>query len=126
VTRYLVLDDSPTARLQLAKALRAARGDAEVVEASQVYEALRAFRQGPFDVVFLDVMLPGLNGADALRSMLDERPDARIVLVTGLSPAHPEVAAAKRRGPFATLAKPFTAADVRGILDAADAGAPPR
>jgi DNA-binding NtrC family response regulator len=120
MARYLVLDDSPTARLHLRRSIEAVRSGAEVVEASEVREALRAFRERPFDVVFLDVMLPGLNGADALRSMLAERPDARVVLVTGLSATHPEVAAAKKRGPLATLAKPIAAADLQRVLDLAD------
>lgn len=46
-------------------------------------EALRLIRAQDFDVVVLDVKMPGLGGFDVLRTIRRERPDLGVVLLTG-------------------------------------------
>jgi ActR/RegA family two-component response regulator len=77
-------------------------------------------------VVFLDMMLDDsahAGGLNALRAMLEERPDARIVLVTALPGEHPDVVKAVSLGAFGHLGKPIRTEAVRKILSVVEAEA---
>lgn len=122
MARYLVIDDSPTVRLTLAAAIRHVRPfGSEIQEASDRSGALQKFTEAKPDVVFLDMMLAGgEKGLDVLRGMLQLRPDAKIVLVTGLPPEDPEVRKAIMEGAFAHLQKPTRSEAVRKVLNDLD------
>jgi two-component system alkaline phosphatase synthesis response regulator PhoP len=48
-------------------------------------EAMDALRREPFDLVVLDLMLPGMNGLDILRTLRDESRDVRVIILSALS-----------------------------------------
>lgn len=117
---YLVVDDSPTIRLSLVAALRAAHagGPVEVTEASTEREAVERFLGGSYDVVFLDMMLGGARSAlDVLRAILAARPEAKVVLVTGLDREHPDVVEAVSLGAFSYVRKPVRVAEIREAIE---------
>jgi len=71
------------------------------------------------DVVLMDISMPGLNGLEATRKILDRRPEARVLMVTG-SDAQEDVDAARGAGATGYLTKDRIAAElVVAILDAA-------
>jgi DNA-binding NtrC family response regulator len=118
VSRYLLVDDSPTVRLTLAAAIRNARkGVVDIKEAGDAKGALAAFGAQHPDVVFLDMMLPGESGLQILTKMLEIHPGAKVVLVTGLASDHPDVVQAIANGAFAYLQKPTRTETVRRILN---------
>jgi len=118
VSRYLLVDDSPTVRLTLAAAIRNARkGVADIKEAGDAKEAMAAFATHRPDVVFLDMMLPGESGLQVLDHMLQANPNAKIVLVTGLAHDHPDVVQAIANGAFGFLQKPARTDSVRKVLN---------
>src|SRR3977135_3383416 len=65
--RVLVVDDNETNRTLLRE--RLLRQALHVEEAGDGHEALRKLAAKPFDLVLLDVMMPGLDGFDTLRSI---------------------------------------------------------
>ncbi|MGE5273454.1 MAG: response regulator transcription factor [Verrucomicrobiota bacterium] len=72
------------------------------------------------DVVLMDISMPGLNGVEATRRILDHRPEARVLMVTG-SDAQEDVDAARGAGATGYLTKDRIAAElVVAILDAAE------
>ncbi len=80
--RVLLVDDHAILRAGL-KALLATYEDIEVVgEAATGEEAIRKARALDPDVVVMDVMMPGMNGLTALRYLLAEKPDARVLMLT--------------------------------------------
>ena len=118
MSRYLLVDDSPTVRLTLAAAIRNARkGITDVREAGDAKEALVAFKEHRPDVVFLDMMLPGDSGLHVLQKMLQANPAAKIVLVTGLASDHPDIVQAIATGAFGYLQKPARTDAVRKVLN---------
>lgn len=124
---FLVVDDSPTIRLTVAAALRAANEGVpiQVTEASNEKEAVDRFMGGSFDAVFLDMMLSGSKTAmDVLRAILAAKPEAKVVLTTGLDRENKDVVEAISLGAFGYLRKPVRAADVRTVLEeiAAESG----
>jgi len=83
--KALVVDDEAPARSELRYLLAEAGGVEVVGEASSAAEALQLIRALPYDVVFLDIDMPGLSGmqlAEALAE-LDRQPS--IVFVTAYS-----------------------------------------
>jgi DNA-binding NtrC family response regulator len=65
----------------------------------------------PFDVVLLDLRMPGLDGMDVLKTMKERWPDSEVVVITG----YPTIEAAKeavRLGAQNFIAKPVGPDDV--------------
>jgi len=118
VARFLLVDDSPTVRLTLAAAIKNAhRGVTEVLEAADGESALKEFQARAPDAVFLDLMLPKMSGLEVLRRMLDVRPDAKIVIITGLPASDPQVVQSIAAGAFGFIAKPARTESVRKVLN---------
>lgn len=83
--KALVVDDEAPARSELRFLLSEAGGVEVIGEASNAVEAMQLIRAIPYDVVFLDIEMPGLSGmrlAEALTEL--ERPPA-IIFVTAYS-----------------------------------------
>lgn len=77
--RALIVDDEYPARAELRYRL-ARHADVEVVgEAATAREALRLMEGVDYDVVFLDIAMPGLSGIELARRLC-ERPDAPCVV----------------------------------------------
>jgi DNA-binding LytR/AlgR family response regulator len=80
--RALIVDDEAPARGEL-RYLLAAHPEVEVVgEAAAAGEALALAERVRYDVVFLDIELPGLTGLEAARLILDRRERPAVVFVT--------------------------------------------
>src|SRR5579872_7077690 len=76
----LIVDDEPALRKALRTSLAASGFDVE--EARDGEEALLTARRHPFDLVLLDINMPGINGIDACHKMRGISPRAGIVMVT--------------------------------------------
>jgi DNA-binding NarL/FixJ family response regulator len=80
--RILLADDHPVLR-QGIKALAADERDMQFVsEASNGREAIEQFRKHRPDIALMDLQMPDVNGLDAMTAILDEFPDARIIILT--------------------------------------------
>lgn len=80
--RVLLVDDHAILRAGL-RSLSATYDDIEVVgEASDGEEAIRKVRELDPDVIVMDVQMPGMNGLIATRYIMEEHPDARILMLT--------------------------------------------
>lgn len=78
--RILIIDDEVRLTRHLTSALTEAGHDPVVVHDGTV--ALREMVVARFDLVVLDVGLPGLNGFDVLRQMRDRRITSRVLMLT--------------------------------------------
>ncbi|OGB91381.1 MAG: hypothetical protein A3G35_03555 [candidate division NC10 bacterium RIFCSPLOWO2_12_FULL_66_18] len=112
--RVLVVDDEAPVRDAFEAALRA-KGY-EVVVASDGRQALRQIRQDQFDLIFLDILLPGVGGASVLKALKRKDPEALVVLITG-HPYHDETLTALEFGPAMLLRKPIKLADIHAVLE---------
>ena len=61
---------------------------------------------GGFDVVLMDVKMPGMNGVEALFAIRQLKPDAQVVMMTGFS-VEELVEKAVANGAIGTLRKPL-------------------
>jgi two-component system nitrogen regulation response regulator GlnG len=88
----------------LEKGLRQAGHDVVAVKDGE--SALRAFEAEPFDVVFLDVRMPGVDGLTVLARLRALRADACVIVMTAHGTMDTAIQA-MQRGAYDYLAKPF-------------------
>jgi CheY-like chemotaxis protein len=79
--RILVIDDDAFAR-SIYRSLLEGEGYS-VTEAADGLEGLGLFRQRRWDLVILDIFMPGLSGLDALQEMDQERSGIPVLVISG-------------------------------------------
>lgn len=125
IQRILVTDDNHEFQKSLLTIL--SQEGYDVTGAADGEEALKAFEAGNFDLVLLDIMMPKKEGFETMEDMLEIRPDARIIVMTGgnrwVSNFYLE--SARDRGAYAILAKPFPMQDLFQLLDELEKESPP-
>jgi two-component system response regulator MtrA len=100
----LIIDDEAALRQTLARILQ--RTGCEVTTAASGEEGLAYLAQGSFDLVYLDIRMPGMNGLASLKAIHASHPDLPVVLFT----AQPDLSSAVealREGASDYLLKPL-------------------
>ncbi len=108
--RVLVVDDDVEMVRTLADILRLRGWTPDVAYSGE--EAVAAEQDGDYELVLMDIKMPGMDGVTAFRQMRAHNPAARVVLMT----AHTEpeiVRAAVSEGVVKVLSKPV---DMRALL----------
>ena len=85
----LVVDDDEGVRLSYLRSLEGARCNVEAVPDGN--EALRAMERSAFDLVMLDLRMPGTDGMTVLRTIKERWPESEVVVITG----YPSIESAK-------------------------------
>ena len=116
--RILVAEDETIIRLDLCELLRRAGFDV-VAEARDGEEAIALARSEQPDLAVLDVKMPRLDGIEAARRILEERP-IPIVMLTAYGQQE-LVARAIEAGVFGYLVKPFREQDLLPAIQTARA-----
>lgn len=80
--RVLIVDDEAPARTEFRYVLDRAGVEAEAEEAETAERALAILAERPYDVVFLDIRMPGLSGLEALPLIRQRQRDVDVVFVT--------------------------------------------
>jgi len=114
-SRMLVVDDSPTIRAVLGKML--GQEGYEVLKACDGTEALELVRSEQPALVFLDIVMPGVNGFAVLRTLRHD-PRTRhvpIVMISG-NPQATEQFYVQRFGADDFLRKPFGREEIRQCI----------
>lgn len=83
--RFLLVDDHPLFMGAMKVAILATYPDADVVEATSIDEARKLIiSRGPFDLLLLDLSLPGTSGFDGLLELRTLHPRLPVVIVSAL------------------------------------------
>jgi DNA-binding NarL/FixJ family response regulator len=80
--KVLLVDDHTLVRAGLKRVLEEAPDIDVVAEASNGTSALTEFARAVPDVVILDISMPGMDGLETTKKMINEHPDARILILT--------------------------------------------
>ena len=82
MTRVLIADDQALVRVGLRKILELEADTHVVGEAGDGEDAVSAARRLDPDVVLMDIRMPVLDGIEATRRIVRERPDTRVLILT--------------------------------------------
>jgi two-component system chemotaxis response regulator CheY len=104
-TKILVVDDASFMRAVLKDILHA-NGFTNIYEASDGTLAVDGFRKYKPDIVTMDVNMPNMDGVQALRSILQIDPRAKVIMVTSVEQRH-VVQEAMKLGAKDYVVKPF-------------------
>jgi DNA-binding response OmpR family regulator len=111
--RVLIVDDDVDHAESLADVLEMRGHPVDLAHSGEA--ALECFRTGEFDLVLLDVKLPGMNGVQTFLELKKIRPAARVMMMTGFS-LEQLIAQAIENGALGVLYKPFAATDLLATL----------
>lgn len=112
----LIVDDEKNIRLTLSECIQSIDYDIEMAENGE--EALQKIKAKDFNLVLLDLRLPGMDGMELLRRIHDFRPDIRVVILSAHGTIESAVEAT-RLGAVAFLQKPFMPIEIRDLVQRA-------
>ena len=116
--KVLLVDDEEEFVETLAERMRS-RG-MEVTTTTSGKSALEQVDKEPFDVVILDLQMPGMDGLEVLARIKKRQPDIQVVLLTGHATVSKSVEAIKR-GAMEFLEKPVDLSSLSEIIHKAKA-----
>jgi DNA-binding NarL/FixJ family response regulator len=82
MTRILLVDDHPIVRQGIKQVLSGAFDPALVGEAANAEEGLSEVRSTDWDIMVLDLTLPGMSGLDLLKDLRRERPTLPVLVLS--------------------------------------------
>lgn len=110
--KILVVDDEKRIR----DACRTMLGNEgfEVDVAENGYAGLKKIEEEHFDIILLDLMMPGMRGIDLLTHVKSKHPDTLVIVITGYATLEHAIEAMKK-GAFDFVSKPFSPQDLRNV-----------
>ena len=118
--RVLLVDDEGQFVDAVVERLRLRGFDADGVTNGR--DAMELLPSKPYDVVLLDVKMPGLGGLEVIKPIKERWPDVQVVLLTGHGSTK-DVEEGMRLGAFEYAMKPVKFRDLLNIIRAASAKA---
>jgi len=117
----LVVDDEQSICMLLSDVL--ARFGHHVQTRQDGAAGLELAGEHTFDLVFLDIRMPGMGGLEALKKLRALQPNATFVMITGYA-KDDIIDEALQSGASACLCKPFSLTQVTKLLEEVTSGAP--
>jgi two-component system response regulator HydG len=112
----LVIDDEESMRIGCAQTL--AEEGYRVESAENGQQALALTDRESFDVVLLDLKMPGIPGMEVLKKIKEEDPSAIVIVITGHATIEVAVEA-MREGAYDFITKPFTPEVLAAVVNRA-------
>lgn len=109
----LVIDDEESIRDACEQALSG--DDIRVEAAKNGLEGLSLLKGKYFDIIILDLKMPGLSGMDVLKKIKENNPETMVIVITGYATIESAVEAMKY-GAYDFIPKPFTPDSLRAIV----------
>ena len=100
----LVVDDEKNILSTISTALKIA--NYEVLTTDNPHQGLELFEQNQIDLAILDILMPGLNGLEMLRTIRQNKPDAVVIMMSGHGTISTAVEATKL-GAYDFMEKPI-------------------
>jgi DNA-binding response OmpR family regulator len=82
--RVLVVEDNPEVRRMVSASIKTLGSEIDVLDVPSAEEALFISTSLPIDLVVLDHRLPGMTGLEMVTRFQKRRPEAKVILVTGV------------------------------------------
>lgn len=111
----LIVDDSRTSR-KILKGILENSGYEIVAEATNGQEGYEKYVEFKPDVVTMDITMPVLDGIGALKKIIGEFPDAKVIMVTAAG-QKTRMVEALQSGASEFVSKPFDSDQLRDIIE---------
>jgi len=105
MSRILIVDDEQGIRQSLKGVFEDEGFTAELASSGE--ECLRKIEENPYDLVLLDIWLPGIDGIETLRRLREKSPETRVIVISGHATIATAVAATKL-GAYDFIEKPLS------------------
>lgn len=111
--RILIVDDEKNIRLTLCHTLEMTGYSVETAVNGE--DALQQLEEQSFDLVLLDLKMPGMDGAEVLAQVNQRHPDVKVIIVTAHGTVDNAVEAMKT-GAMDFIQKPFAPQEIRELV----------
>jgi len=111
--RVLVVDDELAIRDLLRSTVEALGHEVTCVEDG--HKAIKKVKEEPFDIVFLDMVIPGMDGLEILKAIKKTNSELPVIMMTGFS-LEGEMQKAIRLGAFDCIYKTFDRVEGREVI----------
>lgn len=115
MAKILIVDDSIVMRRNLKSILEEA-GHTIVGESADGQQAYFDYRRTKPDIVTMDITMPKLDGIDALNNIIENYPEANIIMISALD-QKTKVFSALRNGAKHYIIKPVTSEKIISVID---------
>lgn len=121
MAKILVVDDDPAVQMTIRLLLERAGHSVEV--ASDGRKGVAVFKNGDFDLLFLDIFMPGMDGIETMRHIHRQRLGVPIIVISGRplvadTAKEPDfLAMAIKLGAVSSLPKPFKPAALLAMVE---------
>lgn len=113
--RILVVDDEPAIRRTLAQLFT--HMGCQAIEAASGYAALEQIARQTFDLVILDLHMPGMDGTEVLKAARPMAPETIFIILTAYGTLDSAIVAI-RHGAFDYLIKPSSVQEITHAVEA--------
>lgn len=111
----LIVDDSRTSR-KILKGILENSGYHVVAEATNGQEGYNKYVEFKPDVITMDITMPVLDGIEALKKIVGEFPDAKVIVVTAAG-QKTKMVEAVQNGASEFVSKPFDPVQLRAAIE---------
>ncbi|MFH2020295.1 MAG: response regulator [archaeon] len=112
--KILIVDDSVFMRTIIKNALQGF-DIAEISEAGTADEGVAKYSEKKPDIVFMDIVMPGKNGIDALKEIMSKNKDAKVVMCTSVG-QEKIIEDAVNSGAYDFITKPFKEDEIKNVI----------
>ena len=111
----LIVDDDKSIRYSLKRMME---GNYSILTAQNGEEALERVKEGPPDLILMDIKMPGRSGIDVLREIKSIDPKSLVIIMTAYGTTETAIEAMKY-GAFDYILKPFPIPQMKGLVEKA-------
>jgi len=125
IIKILVIDKEEIILKSIKKALKSDLNVEYIITTcNTALEGLKLIRSDTFDIVFIDLVLPGMNGMEVMRRIKKIYPDVSVIIMSGFSSMGNNPNSDKKikfsnkslNGAAGFLLKPFTTKELKSLI----------
>jgi two-component system, chemotaxis family, chemotaxis protein CheY len=113
--KILIVDDSMFMRMVVKNAIKG--NNREFIEAKDGAEAIEMHQQHNPDLTFMDILMPGINGIQALRKIKERSAKSVVVMCTSVGGQDAFVKEAVSAGANQIVCKPFKPEELQHVVE---------